>query len=151
MWYKIWEYFIEKWIKSDWCDIKNVKKLECFFWEKWTEIEGELEWFAKQPQWTSMCLVRSWYTGLAAIWRAAWLSYKSKAAKVWGIWRSWSKLSNQTISQVVEANERYSTYAEDWEMIVCFLDFQETKESPKKVHKPVTDFLVSGQPAQLES
>jgi hypothetical protein len=47
MWYKIWKYFIEKWkkncfvvnyfiwivIKYDWCDIKSIKKLDCFLFD----------------------------------------------------------------------------------------------------------------------
>jgi hypothetical protein len=47
MWYKIWECFIEKWkmfcfvvdffiwiiIKNYWCNIKSVKKLECFLFD----------------------------------------------------------------------------------------------------------------------
>jgi hypothetical protein len=35
--------------------------------------------------------------------------------------------------------------------VVCFLDFQEINESPKKIQKPDIDLLVSGQLAQSES
>ena len=45
----------------------------------------------------------------------------------------------------------YSASAEDLDMVVCFLDFQETKESPRKMQKPVVDLLESGQEAQLAS
>jgi hypothetical protein len=45
----------------------------------------------------------------------------------------------------------YSASAEDLEMVCCFLDFQDTKESPRKRQKPVTDFLVSGHAAQSAS
>jgi len=51
----------------------------------------------------------------------------------------------------VEAIERYSASAEDLKMVVCFLDFQEISDSPKKMQKPVTDLLVSGHLAQSES
>jgi len=45
----------------------------------------------------------------------------------------------------------YSTLAEDQETLDCFLDFQETKESPMKIQYPVTDLLVSRHDAQSES
>jgi hypothetical protein len=36
-------------------------------------------------------------------------------------------------------------------MVCCFLDFQDTKESPRNKQKSITDFLVSGQAAQFAS
>ena len=45
----------------------------------------------------------------------------------------------------------YSISAEDREMVCCFLDFQDTKESPRNKQNRVTDFLVSGQAAQSAS
>lgn len=46
---------------------------------------------------------------------------------------------------------RYSASAEEREMVDCFLDFQETKASPRKIQKPVVDFQESGQAVQSAS
>jgi hypothetical protein len=45
----------------------------------------------------------------------------------------------------------YSASADDLETVCYFLDFHDIKESPKKIQKPVTDLLESGQLAQSES
>ena len=45
----------------------------------------------------------------------------------------------------------YSASVEDFETVCCFLELQETKESPMKMQKPLTDLLLSGQEAQSES
>ena len=58
---------------------------------------------------------------------------------------------NHTSSLVTAAIARYSASVEDFETMVCFLDFHEIKESPKKTQKPVTERLVSIHPAQSES
>jgi hypothetical protein len=50
----------------------------------------------------------------------------------------------------VEAIALYYASAEDLETVCCFLDFQEIRESPMKIQKPVTDFRVSTQLAQSE-
>lgn len=57
----------------------------------------------------------------------------------------------QTNSQVVTARARYSASAEEREVVVCFLDLQDTRESPRKMHKPVTYRQVFGQDAQSAS
>lgn len=64
---------------------------------------------------------------------------------------SLSRESNHTISQVALAIERYSASADDRETVCCFLDFQDTKEEPRKTQKPDVDLQVSGQVAQSES
>lgn len=56
----------------------------------------------------------------------------------------------QTIS-LVPGRARYSASAEERDVVDCFFDFQETKESPRKIQKPVTERLVSGQEAQSAS
>ena len=43
----------------------------------------------------------------------------------------------------------YSASAEEQDIVICFLDFHETKESPRNMQKLVVDFLESGQLAQL--
>ena len=52
---------------------------------------------------------------------------------------------------MVAAMARYSASAEEREMVGYFLDFQETSESPKKMQKPVVDFLESVQDPQSAS
>lgn len=49
------------------------------------------------------------------------------------------------------ASVRYSALEELLEIVGCFLDFQDIKESLRKIQKPVTNFLVSLQVAQSES
>ena len=39
----------------------------------------------------------------------------------------------KTISQVATAMDLYSASAEDLKAVFCFLDFQDTKESPMKM------------------
>ncbi|PHT29763.1 hypothetical protein CQW23_30611 [Capsicum baccatum] len=56
-----------------------------------------------------------------------------------------------TISETAEAILLYSDSAELLEMVVCFLDFQDMRESPCLTRKPVTDFLVFGHAAQSAS
>ena len=53
------------------------------------------------------------------------------------------QLHNQTNSLVGAAMVRYSASAEDFKMVVWFLAFQETKESPRKIQKPITDLQES--------
>lgn len=55
------------------------------------------------------------------------------------------------ISQTVNVIVLYSLLAEDLEMVVCFLDFHAIAEPPSIMQKPMTDFLVNGQSAQLAS
>ena len=54
-------------------------------------------------------------------------------------------------SQIATTMARYSDSAEDLKIVCCFLDFQETRDSPRKTQNPVTDLLVSRQEAQSTS
>ena len=54
-------------------------------------------------------------------------------------------------SLAVEERARYSASAELREIVFRFLAFQETKESPMKMQKPVTERRVSKQEPQLAS
>ena len=45
----------------------------------------------------------------------------------------------------------YSASKELLEMVCCFFDFQEIRDSPRYMEKLVTNFLVSGQVAQSKS
>ena len=49
---------------------------------------------------------------------------------------------------MVDAIALYSASAKERATLVCFLDFQETRESPRKTQNPVTDFLESWHEAQ---
>lgn len=99
----------------------------------------------------SICLVRSWKTGLDAIWIAAWLSQNRRAGWEQGKCNSERSRRIQGSSLAVAAKARYSTSAEDREIVVCFLAFQDIDESPRKMQKPVVDFRVSGQDPQSAS
>ena len=50
---------------------------------------------------------------------------------------------SQSISLVVEAKALYSASIEDQATVVCFLDFQETRDSPRNMQKHVTDLQES--------
>ena len=52
---------------------------------------------------------------------------------------------------MVTANARYSASAEERDIVDCFLAFQDTRESPRKIQKPVMDFLELGRDAQSAS
>ena len=79
-----------------------------------------------------MCLVRSWNTGLEAMCRAAWLSQNNDAGLECLIPMSLNKCRSHNTSQTVTAMALYSSSANDLEMVLCFLDFHEIKESPIK-------------------
>lgn len=49
------------------------------------------------------------------------------------------------------ARPLYSTSAEDRETVGCFFNFQEIRESPREIQKPVTDRQVSGHAPQSAS
>ncbi|KAL5701104.1 hypothetical protein ACHQM5_026479 [Ranunculus cassubicifolius] len=55
------------------------------------------------------------------------------------------------ISEQAADMARYSASVDDFETESCFLHFQEIRASPRNIHQPVVDFLVSGQPAQSAS
>lgn len=99
----------------------------------------------------SMCLVRSWNKGLAAMCRAALLSQYNVAGSEKITPMSENKPVIQTISQEVVAMALYSASAEDLQTVLCFLVPQDTKESPNLIQKPVSDLRVIGQDAQSES
>ena len=50
-----------------------------------------------------------------------------------------------------EAKARYSASVDERDTTFCFLDFQQMREDPRMMQKPVTDLLVSGHLAQSES
>lgn len=55
------------------------------------------------------------------------------------------------ISQLVLARILYFAFVEDLLIVVCFLIFQETKESPRNKQKPINDLLLNLHTAQSES
>lgn len=55
------------------------------------------------------------------------------------------------ISQPMNASAQYYTSTKDLDTVACFIDFQLIKESPRKIQYLVTDFLIFGHVAQLES
>lgn len=103
-----------------------------FTWRVWTSPRWIFSWTKWQS--SSICFVRSWYTGLAAMWMTALLSQNRRAG--WGckMWKSLKRENSHINSQHVEAMDRYSNLAEKRETVYCFLDFYDTKESPKNTY-----------------
>lgn len=54
-----------------------------------------------------------------------------------------SRHCSQIISLATEERALYSASADELATVGCFLDFQETRESPRKILKPIVDLLVS--------
>lgn len=52
---------------------------------------------------------------------------------------------------MIVARARYSTSADERETVACFLDRQETKDSPRNTKKAVTERRVSKQEPQSAS
>lgn len=65
--------------------------------------------------------------------RADMLSQNRTAGLVKWTWRSLNSVTSQVISQVTCVMALYSASAEDRETVVCFFDFQEMRESPRKM------------------
>ena len=79
---------------------------------------------------------------------AAWLSQKRRMGREWLIPKSRRSWLIQSSSLVVAAKAQYLASAEEREMLDCFLDFHETKQSLRKTQKPETDFCESRHEAQ---
>jgi len=105
-----------------------------------------MEW-----QSTSICFVRSWKTGLAAICTTLVLSAWIEVEWCWGKLSSPNNPRSQVISEQTEDIARYSDLVEDLKTLSCFLLFQEMSVLSKNMHQPVTKWWVSAQPAQLAS
>jgi len=99
----------------------------------------------------SMCFVHSWNTGFAAICKAARLSQKSRVGRLDGTFKSCIRYCNQPISKQLLSIVRYSASADDLDTFVCFFDFHEIIEEPRKMQYPDTDLRVVWQPPQSES
>ena len=78
----------------------------------------------------SICFVRSWYTGFAAIWSAAWLS-RNKVIGFKHTCRSLNKHWSYVSSHVAVTMDLYSASADDLETVLCFPVFHEMRESPR--------------------
>ena len=61
------------------------------------------------------------------------LSQNNNVASLVLISKSRNNCLNQIISQVVEAIAIYLASAEDRDIVACFLDFHETRESPRNM------------------
>ena len=121
--------------KLNWANPIGLVKISTSWWVVETcKVFNKPAWVFSRRKWqsNSMCLVLSWKTGLAAMWKAAWLSQKRTEALGWGMQKSWRRDKSQVSSQVAIDIARYSASAKERETTVCFLDLQEIKESPKK-------------------
>ncbi|XP_050249761.1 WAT1-related protein At1g09380-like [Quercus robur] len=114
----------------------------------------------------AMILIQLSYAGMALISKAAFNegmsplvlnAYRQAIATIvlapfaFLLERSFNKYRIQVTSHIATSIDLYSASAVDLETVFCFLDFQETNESPKKTQKPVMDLLESGQVAQSAS
>jgi len=111
-------------------------------------------WFTfSRTMWQSisMCLVRSWKTGLQAIWMADLLSQYKVAGWMKGTWKSCRRYVSHWSSHVVDAKARYSASEELFETVGCFFEHQEMSDGPRYIENPVMERLVSRQLAQSES
>ncbi|KAI4320958.1 hypothetical protein MLD38_034389 [Melastoma candidum] len=94
----------------------------------------------------SRCLVRSWNTGFLLIWIMDLLSQYRGIGFFNVTPKSFSNVINHMTSAAVVATALYSASVELLATVVCFFDLQLTKDPPRKILKPVVDFLVDAQP-----
>lgn len=79
------------------------------------------------------------------------LSQYKEAVAVEVICRSLSNEEIQTNSETMVAMARYTMAIDDLEIMTCFLDFHDTRESLRNIQKSMIEHLVSLHPTQLES
>lgn len=110
-------------------------------------------WSLFQTKWQSIskCLVLSWKTGLAAMYKALWLSQYRTGVLQQVVHRSCKRYSNHYSSHVAVESTLYSASEEDLETVCYYLALQEIKEEPKKKQYPKMDLLESRQPTQSAS
>lgn len=99
----------------------------------------------------SMCLVLSWNTRLAAIYRTVWLSHLRSTGATFWMPKSFNRETNQVISHVVNAIDLYPASADDLATTFCFLSFHDIDEWPKRIQYPVVDRQDIWHEAQSES
>ena len=81
----------------------------------------------------------------------AWLSHLRGMERIEGACNSERSRVSQESSAVTVLMDLYSALAEDKATVGCFLDFQEIGLPPSMMKYPLTDRLVQGHCAQLES
>jgi len=135
-------------VLKGWWSKDFVKKSSSWSWEVTGRSFMTPAWSFPLTKWQSIskCLVRSWNTRLAAIWRALWFSQKRTGSLEHWMLRSLSRYRIHWSSQVAEARAWYSASKDDLETISCFFVLHEIKDFPKKKHwllanfKPYKDF-----------
>ena len=155
---------------SNWCGkAENINLLVTSWWRvlgrafvnisaNWFRVEtwGKVIFsvttcWRKKWQSISMCFILSWKTGLLAILIALVLSPWRGVELPTMTPNSQRRRRSQMISALANNITQYSASAEDFETVVCFLHFHETRDSPTNMHQPVVDRQESGQPAQSTS
>jgi len=145
----------------------NLNNKELKGWGRRDLVKKSASWFCEEigrsfmipaasfslTMWQSIskCLVLSWNTGLADIWRALWLSQYNTGTLVHVICRSFKRYNSHWSSQVAAPRALYSALEEDLETMSYFLVLHEINESPRKKHCLEMDLLMSLQPAQSAS
>lgn len=114
--------------------VKEMRPDKCCWWTKW--------------QFNSTCLVRSWNTGVGAIWIAARLSEWIGTRRGGGTDRSVSRQVSQVSSATTHLIDLYFAFTNHKEIEICFLDFQEIGAPPTLMKKPLIEWWVSLHKAQ---
>jgi len=95
-------------------------------------------------------LVLSWKVRFLTMWIVELLSQKVVQGVGTEKYKSWRRYWIHCSSHARDVKARYSASEEDREIVVCFLDFQVTKEVPKKTQYPETESQVLTHVAQSE-
>ena len=120
-------------------------------WEGGKMVCTSLDWIFSLIRWQSnlMCFVLSWKTRFVAMCMTTWLSQCIFVAPKLVTCRSWRKYLNQLNSQVRKVMALYSASVKEWDILVCFLVFQEMSGFPRKTQYPVIDFLMVARATSL--
>lgn len=96
-----------------------------------------------------MCFIRSWNTGLEAMWTAAWLSHYNLVDSKFLKPTSSNSYRTHRTSHTPCVIARYSDLALDPKTTTCFLLLHDIRLSPTKTQYPVVDLLSIFDPASL--
>lgn len=126
-----------------------LKTLACWrevgTWDK--DINPFVNFSQTKWQSNSTCLVRSWKTGLDAMYNAIKLLHLRGIGGIFVTSNSCKSLDNQANSIYTRRIERYSASAELSEIAICFFDFHDIGLPLSRMKKPLTNLHVIGQTA----
>lgn len=138
-------YLTRRWSN---CEVlKCLVNKSAIYWSVFTCAMWTTPCSFSLTRWQSIS-IRSWKTGLDAMWRAASLSQHNMVALGCLTSKSLRTHFSQVNSQHVKAMALYSASPVDLDVVVYFLDLQEAGDSPIITQSPEMDLLVSLHPAQ---